>query len=82
MPGTASKVVTDPLETYPDQGLIAQITADLSRIFQYGWLEHHFEGFLSKTVEKLVVDHNKVLKEIAAQLAVEVTAYLTDNKLI
>jgi len=82
MPGTASKVVTDPLETYPDQRLIDKITVDLSDIFQYGWLEHHLEVFLTETLEKLVVDHPKVLKEIADQLAVEVTAYLTDNKLI
>ena len=82
MPGTASKVVTDPLETYPDQGLIDQITEDLSNIFQHGWLEHHLEVFLSETMEKLVVDHPKVIKEIAGQLAVEVAVYLTDNKLI
>ncbi len=82
MPGTASKVVTDPLETYPDQGLIDKITADLSDIFQYGWLEERFEVFLSETLEKLLVDHHKELKEIADGLAVEVTVYLTDNKLI
>ena len=82
MPGTASKVVTDPLETYPDQALIAKITADLTDKFQYGWLEHYFEVFLSETLEKLLVDHHKELKEIADGLAVEVTVYLTDNKLI
>lgn len=82
MPGTSSRVVTDPLETYPDQGLIDQITEDLSRIFQYGWLEERFEVFLSETMEKLVVDHTKILKEIADGLAVEVTIYLTDNKLL
>ena len=82
MPGAANQPVTDPLVTYPDQGLIDQITADLSHVFQYGWLEHHFEVFLSETIEKLVVDHPTVLKVLADQLAVEVTIYLTDNKLI
>ena len=82
MPGASDNIVTDPLELYPDQDLIDRMTAELSEIFQYGWLEHHFEGFLSETMEKLVVDHPKVLKEIADQLAVEVTVYLTDNKLI
>ena len=82
MPGTASTTVTDPLETYPDQELIDKITEDLSRIFQYGWLEERFEVFLSDTLEKLLVDHNTELKEIADGLAVEVTIYLTDNKLI
>jgi hypothetical protein len=82
MPGTTSKIVTDPLETYPEQGLIDQITEDLSRIFQYGWLEERFDAFLAETMEKLVVDHHKELKEIADGLAVEVTIYLTDNKLI
>ena len=82
MPGTESTVVTDPLKTYPDQALIAKITADLTSQFQYGWLEHYFEVFLSETLEKLLVDHHKELKEIANGLAVEVTVYLTDNKLI
>jgi hypothetical protein len=74
--------VTDPLELYPDQDLIDKITADLSSIFQHGWLEHHFEVFLSDTMEKLAVDNPKELKKIADGLAVEVTIYLTDNKLI
>lgn len=82
MPGATSTTVTDPLETYPDQELIDKITEDLSRIFQYGWLEERFEVFLSDTLEKLIVDHNTELKEIADGLAVEVTIYLTDNKLI
>ena len=82
MPGATSTTVTDPLETYPDQELIDKITEDLSRIFQYGWLEERFEVFLSDTLEKLLVDHNTELKEIADGLAVEVTIYLTDNKLI
>ena len=82
MPGTSSEIVTDPLLTYPDQALIAKISADLTDQFQYGWLEHHFEVFLSETLEKLLVDHHKELKEIANGLAVEVTVYLTDNKLI
>ncbi len=82
MPGTASKVVTDPLETYPDQGLIDKITADLSDIFQYGWLEERFEVFLSETLEKLLVDHNKALKGIAEELTSDVLVYLTNNKLI
>ena len=82
MPGAPDNIATDPLEFYPDQDLIDKITADLSNIFQHGWLEHHLEVFLSETMEKLVVDHPKVLKEIADQLAVEVTVYLTDNKLI
>jgi hypothetical protein len=82
MPGTASEIVTDPLKTYPDQALIAKIAADLSTQFQYGWLEHYFEGFLSETLEKLVVDHHKTLKGIAEQLAVDVLVYLTNNKLI
>ena len=82
MPGTSSKIVTDPLKTYPDQALIAKISTDLVNKFQHGWLEHHFEVFLSETLEKLLVDHHKELKEIANGLAVEVTVYLTDNKLI
>jgi|TARA_Y100000310_G_scaffold56425_1_gene51823 hypothetical protein len=82
MPGTSSEIVTDPLKTYPDQALIAKIAADLSTQFQYGWLEHYFEGFLSETLEKLVVDHHKTLKGIAEQLAVDVLVYLTNNKLI
>ena len=82
MPGATSTTVTDPLETYPDQELIDKITEDLSRIFQYGWVEDRFEVFLSDTLEKLIVDHNTELKEIADGLAVEVTIYLTDNKLI
>jgi hypothetical protein len=82
MPGTSSEIVTDPLKTYPDQALIAKIAADLSTQFQYGWLEHYFEGFLSETLEKLVVDHHKALKGIAEQLAVDVLVYLTNNKLI
>jgi hypothetical protein len=82
MPGTTSKIVTDPLETYPDQGLIDKITEDLSRIFQYGWLEHHLEVFISETMERLLIDHHAQLKTMANQLAVEVTIYLTDNKLI
>ena len=53
MPGTSSEIVTDPLKTYPDQALIAKIAADLSTQFQYGWLEHYFEVFLSETLEKL-----------------------------
>jgi hypothetical protein len=82
MPGTESTVVTDPLETYPDQALIAKISTDLVNKFQYGWLEHYFEVFLSDTVERLVVDHNKVLKGIAEDLTVAVLVYLTNNKLI
>ena len=82
MPGTASRVVTDPLETYPDQGLIDKITADLSDIFQYGWLEERFEVFLSETLEKLLVAHHKALKGIAEELTSDVLVYLTDHKLI
>ena len=82
MPGTASKVVTDPLETYPDQALIAKISADLTDKFQYGWLEHYFEVFLSETLEKLVVDHHKALKGLAEELTSDVLVYLTNNKLI
>ena len=82
MPGTGSTVVTDPLKTYPDQALIAKITADLTDKFQYGWLEHHFEVFLNETLEKLVVDHNKTLKRIAEDLTSDVLVYLTNNKLI
>ena len=82
MPGTSSTVVTDPLETYPDQALIAKIAADLTTQFQYGWLEHYFEVFLSETLEKLLVDHHKTLKGISEQLAVDVLVYLTDNELI
>jgi hypothetical protein len=33
-------------------------------------------------VEKLVVDHNKVLKGIAEELTSDVLVYLTNNKLI
>jgi len=82
MPGTESTVVTDPLKTYPDQALIAKISTDLVDKFQYGWLEHHFEVFLSDTLERLIVDHPKILKEIAEQLTVDVLVYLTNNKLI
>ncbi len=82
MPGTSSEIVTDPLKTYPDQALIAKIAADLSTQFQYGWLEHYFEGFLSETLEKLVVDHHKALKGIAEELTSDVLVYLTNNKLI
>ena len=82
MPGTSSKIVTDPLETYPDQALIAKISTDLTDQFQYGWLEHHFEVFLSETLEKLLVDHHKALKGIAEELTSDVLVYLTDNKLI
>ena len=82
MPGTSSTVVTDPLETYPDQALIAKIAADLTTQFQYGWLEHYFEMFLSETLEKLLVDHHKTLKGIAEELTSDVLVYLTDNELI
>ena len=82
MPGTSSEIVTDPLKTYPDQALIAKIGADLTTQFQYGWLEHYFEVFLSETLEKLLVDHHKTLKGISEQLAVDVLVYLTDNELI
>ena len=82
MPGAPDNVVVDALELYPDQDLIDKMTTDLSGIFQYGWLEHHFSEFLSETMEKLVIDHHKELKRIADKLAVEVTVYLTDNKLI
>jgi len=82
MPGTSSKIVTDPLHTYPDQALIAKISTDLVNKFQHGWLEHHFEVFLSETVEKLAIDNDKIRKEIAEQLTVDVLVYLTDNELI
>ncbi len=82
MPGAPDNIVTDPLELYPDQDLIDKITADLTDKFQYGWLEHYFEVFLSETMEKLVVDHHKALKGIAEELASDVLVYLTDNKLI
>ena len=82
MPGTESTVVTDPLKTYPDQALIAKITADLTSQFQYGWLEHYFEVFLTETLEKLVVDHHKALKGVAEELTSDVLVYLTNNKLI
>lgn len=82
MPGAPDNVVVDALDLYPDQDLIDKMTTDLSHIFQYGWLEERFSEFLSETMEKLVIDHHKVLKEIADGLAVEVTIYLTDNKLI
>ena len=82
MPGTSSEIVTDPLLTYPDQALIAKISADLTDQFQYGWLEHHFEVFLSETLEKLAVDHRKELKGIAEHLTADVLVYLTNNKLI
>ena len=82
MPGTSSKIVTDPLHTYPDQALIAKISTDLVNKFQHGWLEHHFEVFLSETLEKLAVDHRKELKGIAEHLTSDVLVYLTNNKLI
>ena len=82
MPGAPDNVVIDALSLHHDQELIDRITKDLSHRFQYGWLEHHFNEFFSETVERLVVDHHKELKKIADELAVEVTVYLTDNKLI
>ena len=82
MPGAPDNVVTDALERYPDQDLIAEITVDLTNKFQYGWLEHYFEVFLSETMEKLVIDHHKELKGIAEALTSDVLVYLTDNKLI
>jgi predicted Zn-dependent protease with MMP-like domain len=82
VPGAPDNVVVDTLDLYPDQDLIDKMTTDLSGIFQYGWLEERFSEFLSETMERLVIDHHKVLKEIADGLAVEVTIYLTDNKLI
>ena len=82
MPGAPDNVVTDALERYPDQDFIAEIAVDLTNKFQYGWLEHYFEVFLSETIEKLVIDHNKELKGIAEALTSDVLVYLTDNKLI
>lgn len=82
MPGTSSKIVTDPLHSHPDQELIIKIGNDLTNKFQHGWLEQHFEVFLSETMEKLVVDHHTALRGIAQQLASDVVVYLTNNKLI